>query len=67
MPRISGDLWQWLSDSAHFYVCGAVRMGQDVERAMVDIVAEYGRNSASEATAIVTDLKKRGRYQADVY
>jgi sulfite reductase (NADPH) flavoprotein alpha-component len=67
MRQVGGDIWQWLSDGAHFYVCGAVRMGQDVERAMVDIVAEHGRRSASEAIAFVTDLKKRGRYQADVY
>jgi sulfite reductase (NADPH) flavoprotein alpha-component len=67
MRQVGGDLWQWLADGAHFYVCGAVRMGQDVERAMVDIVAEHGRKSASEAIAFVTDLKKRGRYQADVY
>jgi sulfite reductase (NADPH) flavoprotein alpha-component len=67
MRQVGGDLWQWLSDGAHFYVCGAVRMGQDVERAMVDIVAEHGRKSSSEAIAFVTDLKKRGRYQADVY
>jgi sulfite reductase (NADPH) flavoprotein alpha-component len=67
MRQVGADVWQWLSDGAHFYVCGAVRMGQDVERAMVDIVAEHGRKSASEAIAFVTDLKKRGRYQADVY
>jgi sulfite reductase (NADPH) flavoprotein alpha-component len=67
MRQVGADLWQWLSDGAHFYVCGAVRMGQDVERAMVDIVAEHGRRSASEAIAFITDLKKRGRYQADVY
>jgi sulfite reductase (NADPH) flavoprotein alpha-component len=67
MRQLGADVWQWLSEGAHFYVCGAVRMGQDVERAMVDIVAEHGRKSASEAIAFVTDLKKRGRYQADVY
>jgi sulfite reductase (NADPH) flavoprotein alpha-component len=67
MRQVGADLWQWLSDGAHFYVCGAVRMGQDVERAMVDIVAEHGRRSAGEAIAFVADLKKRGRYQADVY
>jgi sulfite reductase (NADPH) flavoprotein alpha-component len=67
MRQVGADLWQWLSDGAHFYVCGAVRMGQDVERAMVDIVTEHGRRSASEAIAFVTDLKKHGRYQADVY
>ena len=31
------------------------------------IVSEHGKKSASEAIAFVTDLKKRGRYQADVY
>jgi sulfite reductase (NADPH) flavoprotein alpha-component len=67
MRQVGADLWQWLSDGAHFYVCGAVRMGQDVERAMVDIVTEHGRRSATEAIAFVTDLKKHGRYQADVY
>jgi sulfite reductase (NADPH) flavoprotein alpha-component len=67
MRQLGADVWQWLADGAHFYVCGAVRMGQDVERAMVDIVVEHGRKSASEAIAFVTDLKKRGRYQADVY
>jgi sulfite reductase (NADPH) flavoprotein alpha-component len=67
MRQVGADIWQWLSDGAHFYVCGAVRMGQDVERAMVDIVVEHGRRSAGEAIAFVTDLKKRGRYQADVY
>jgi sulfite reductase (NADPH) flavoprotein alpha-component len=67
MRQLGADVWQWLSDGAHFYVCGAVRMGQDVERAMVDIVTEHGRRSTSEAIAFVTDLKKRGRYQADVY
>jgi sulfite reductase (NADPH) flavoprotein alpha-component len=67
MRQVGSDVWQWLADGAHLYVCGAVRMGQDVERAMVDIVTEHGRRSASEAIAFVTDLKKRGRYQADVY
>ncbi len=67
MRQVGADVWQWLSDGAHFYVCGAVRMGQDVERAMVDIVTEHGRKSTSEAIAFVADLKKRGRYQADVY
>ena len=40
--RSGRDFWTWLEDGAHFYVCGAVRMGQDVERALVDIVAEHG-------------------------
>jgi sulfite reductase (NADPH) flavoprotein alpha-component len=42
-------------------------MGQDVERALVDIVAEHGSRSPGEAIAFVSDLKKRGRFQTDVY
>jgi sulfite reductase (NADPH) flavoprotein alpha-component len=67
MRQAGYDIWAWLSEGAHFYVCGAVRMGQDVERALVDIVVENGRRTTDQAVAYLADLKKRGRYQADVY
>jgi sulfite reductase (NADPH) flavoprotein alpha-component len=67
MRQVGHDIWTWLSDGAHFYVCGAVRMGQDVERALVDIIVEHGKRTSDQAIAYVTDLKKRGRYQADIY
>ncbi len=61
-------LWEWLGKGAHFYVCGdAQRMAADVERALTDIVAEQGQMDAKAAKAFVQDLKKSGRYQADVY
>jgi sulfite reductase (NADPH) flavoprotein alpha-component len=67
--RESGrDLWQWLADGPHVYVCGhAKRMAKDVELALVDIVAQHGARTPAEATAFVSDLKKHGRYQQDVY
>ena len=61
------NIWAWLSEGAHFYVCGAVRMGQDVERTLVDVVAAHGGRTTDQAVAYLADLKKRGRYQADVY
>jgi sulfite reductase (NADPH) flavoprotein alpha-component len=68
MREVGRDLWSWLSDGAHVYVCGdAQRMAKDVERALVDIVAEHGARSTDDAVAFVADLKKRGRYQQDVY
>jgi sulfite reductase (NADPH) flavoprotein alpha-component len=67
MRQIGREVWDWLADGAHVYICGAVRMGQDVERALVDVVTEHGGRSPSEAIAFVSDLKKRGRYQTDVY
>jgi sulfite reductase (NADPH) flavoprotein alpha-component len=68
MREVGRDLWAWLADGAHVYVCGdAKRMAKDVERALVDVVAQFGARSTDEAIAFVADLKKRGRYQQDVY
>jgi sulfite reductase (NADPH) flavoprotein alpha-component len=68
MRERGAELFAWLEQGAHFYVCGdARRMAKDVERAMVDVVAQHGRRSADEAVAYVAALRKAGRYQADVY
>jgi sulfite reductase (NADPH) flavoprotein alpha-component len=68
MREVGRDLWVWLTEGAHIYVCGdAKRMAKDVEIALVDIVAQHGARTAEEATAYVGDLKKKGRYQQDVY
>ncbi|MFT4275999.1 MAG: sulfite reductase subunit alpha [Rhodopseudomonas sp.] len=68
MREVGRDLWGWLTEGASLYVCGdAKRMAKDVERALVDIVAQHGARSAADATAFVSELKKQGRYQQDVY
>ena len=68
MREVGAALWQWLAEGAHFYICGdAKRMAKDVEAALVDIVAQHGARSIDEAVAFVANLKKTGRYQADVY
>jgi sulfite reductase (NADPH) flavoprotein alpha-component len=62
------DIWAWLERGAHIYVCGdALRMAKDVERALIEIVAEQGKRSPEDAARYVADLKKNDRYQADVY
>jgi sulfite reductase (NADPH) flavoprotein alpha-component len=68
MTEVGRDLWSWIADGAHIYVCGdAQRMAKDVERALVDIVSMHGARSVNEAVAFVAELKKSGRYQTDVY
>jgi sulfite reductase (NADPH) flavoprotein alpha-component len=68
MREVGRDLWTWLADGAHVYVCGdAKRMAKDVERALVDVVAQFGARSTDEAINFVAGLKKSGRYQTDVY
>ena len=68
MREVGAELWRWLAEGAHFYVCGdAKRMAKDVERALVDVVAAHGARSTDEAIAYLKGLRKAGRYQADVY
>jgi sulfite reductase (NADPH) flavoprotein alpha-component len=67
MRQVGRDLWPWLADGAHVYVCGAITMGKDVERALVEIISAHGARSTDQAIAFLADLKKCGRYQTDVY
>src|SRR6478672_5416770 len=68
MREVGRDLWAWLADGAHFYVCGdATRMAKDVERALVDTIAEHGTRTPAEAVSFLAELKRLGRYQLDVY
>jgi len=67
MRQVGGELWSWIAEGAHIYVCGAITMGKDVERALVDLVAAHGARTIDQAIAFVAELKKKGRYQQDVY
>ena len=68
MREVGRDLWSWLNDGAHVYVCGdALRMAKDVEAALVDVIAEHGGCTPADAVKFLADLKTKGRYQADVY
>ena len=62
------EVWQWLQDGAHFYVCGdANRMAKDVHDALVNIVVEHGGKNAEQAEEYVNELRRAKRYQRDVY
>jgi sulfite reductase (NADPH) flavoprotein alpha-component len=68
MREVGRELWAWLDDGAHVYVCGdAKRMAKDVEGALVEIAAAHGARSTDQAIAFIAELKKSGRYQQDVY
>ena len=64
----AAELWQWLQQGAHIYVCGdASRMAKDVEQALLDPIAEQGGLSADDADEYLDNLRQEGRYQRDVY
>src|ERR1700726_119049 len=57
MRDVGRDLWAWLADGAHVYVCGdAKRMAKDVEAALVEIVAAFGVRTTNEAIGFVAEL-----------
>ncbi|MFG1463918.1 sulfite reductase subunit alpha [Xanthobacter sp. DSM 24535] len=62
------ELWAWFQEGAHFYICGdAKRMAKDVELALADVASQHGGMDLEKARAFIAELKKAGRYQADVY
>ncbi len=68
MVEKGAELFAWLEEGAHFYVCGdANRMAADVHESLIMIVENFGAKSREDAEAYVENLKKSKRYQRDVY
>jgi NADPH-dependent sulfite reductase flavoprotein alpha-component len=62
------QVWRWLEDGAHFYVCGdAGRMAKDVDDTLTKIIKSYGKMSDEAAHAYKRELVADKRYVRDVY
>jgi len=61
------EVYAWLREGAHLYVCGAIAMGKDVHAALLEIVAEHGGLDEEDAGEFLVGLQKEGRYSRDVY
>lgn len=68
MREHGAELYAWLQEGGHFYVCGdATRMARDVDEALHHVIAEHGGLSQEKAADYVNQLKKDKRYLRDVY
>lgn len=68
MRESAEELWRWLDDGAHFYVCGdAKRMAKDVDAVLREVIASQGGKGAEGAADYIAQMKKDRRYQRDVY
>jgi sulfite reductase (NADPH) flavoprotein alpha-component len=68
MREASSELYAWLEEGAHLYVCGdASRMAKDVEQMLVRIIAREGRKTDPQAMDYVQGLRAAKRYCRDVY
>ncbi len=61
------DVYDWLQNGAHLYVCGAIAMGKDVHAALHAIVVEHGGLDEDAAREYLVNLQTEGRYGRDVY
>ncbi|MFJ9631599.1 sulfite reductase flavoprotein subunit alpha [Streptomyces sp. NPDC101175] len=68
MLERAGELYAWLEDGAHVYVCGdASRMAKDVEAALLAVVAGQRGRGDDDAAEYLADLRRAKRYVRDVY
>ncbi|MNO13795.1 Nitrate reductase [compost metagenome] len=62
------ELWTWLQEGAHFYVCGdAQQMAKEVDTALKTVIQQHGGMSADAANDYVKEMSLSKRYARDVY
>jgi sulfite reductase (NADPH) flavoprotein alpha-component len=61
------DLYDWLREGAHLYVCGATAMGQAVQEALGALIEREASCDRETAQDHLDTLRRDGRYQRDLY
>ncbi|MEW8314954.1 MAG: hypothetical protein AB2669_09580 [Candidatus Thiodiazotropha endolucinida] len=61
------ELYRWLREGAHLYVCGGVEMAQGVHQSLLAIVQDQGGLAEEAAVEYTETLREQGRYQRDIY
>jgi sulfite reductase (NADPH) flavoprotein alpha-component len=68
MREHGAELFAWLEAGGYFFVCGdAYAMAKDVDKALLDVIAQHGNLTEAQAIDYVNNLKKTKRYVRDVY
>jgi sulfite reductase (NADPH) flavoprotein alpha-component len=62
------DIFAWLEEGAHLYVCGdGARLAPDVHAALIKVVRNHKGGSKAAAVDYVGKLQNERRYHIDVY
>lgn len=62
------ELFTWLEEGAHLYVCGDEKqMAKDVQAMLERIIADQSGRDLEATAAYLSALRREGRYQRDVY
>ena len=63
----AAEVYAWVENGAHLYICGAIAMGKDVHQALLEIVSQQGGKSKEDAADYLSELQQAGRYAKEVY
>lgn len=67
MLEQSKELFEWLQEGAHVYVCGDEKnMARDVQNALIDIIQQEGGLSREKSEEYLATIQQQKRYQRDV-
>lgn len=58
---------EWLDWGAHIYLCGALAMGEQVEQALKQGLADHRGLTAEEVSATFSQLRREHRLKKDLY
>jgi sulfite reductase (NADPH) flavoprotein alpha-component len=61
------DLYAWLQEGAHLYVCGSTAMGRAVHESLLGLIAAQTGGDREDAVEQLDGLRRDGRYQRDLY
>ena len=61
------ELERWLCKGAYIYICGSLAMGQEVERALRQTIAQQRGLDDEAATGFVAGLRRQRRLLKDLY
>ncbi len=68
MLQHAAELYQWLEGGGYFFICGKKDpMSVDVEKTLLQIIAEHGKKTGEEARKYLEQMEEEGRYEKDVY
>ena len=68
MKEQASEIYTWLQEGAYFYLCGEkAPMGVEVEKTLIEIIAEQGKTDIEEAWKTFNAWREEGRYIKDVY
>jgi sulfite reductase (NADPH) flavoprotein alpha-component len=61
------ELYHWLQEGAHLYVCGGVEMERGVYQSLLAVTQTHGGHDEASAAEYIESLRTQGRYHRDVY